>query len=310
MNKNLNKTKNLEVKKFVADANTLFAIAIQNKYSKLHVQELPFDLQLLNSSAVYKKSRMLYLKNGGKFSAKVCSTMRGLVSQDLFNNDIEYTPAESQLRWLADYGHQIGDAHDAISALLQFTEISIFHEQNHRIIWRMLPKVPTDKEYICKYLNFAESLVVTLDMALGDELQKKLSHTFENLKVIYHPSGNDGLDQKSKKEYRQYLLAILTTTYYALELLHHDDILSAVNYVLPNQKSINSKAFKRAIQLSEQFTQVTNPEWQNIYWKIGAQRLKKIQKNSKQNILQLPSDPLDLDSEFLIAEKIFNAFGL
>ena len=310
MKNNLKKIKALEVKKFVADANTLFAIAIQNKYPKLRVAELPFDLQLLNSSDLYQKSRKLYLKNGGKFSAKVCSTMRGLVSQDLFNNDIEYTPAESQLRWLAEYGHQISDAHDAISALMQFTEISIFHEQNHRIIWRMLPKVPYEKNSICKYLNFAESLVVALDMALGDQLQKKLSHTFENLKIIYHPSGNDGVDQKSKYEYRKYLLAILATTYYALELLHHDDILGAVNYVLPSQKNINSKAFKRAIQLSEQFTQITNPEWQNIYWKIGTGKLKKIQRTSNKNILHMPVDPLDLDNEFLIAEKIFKAFGL
>ena len=55
-----------EVKNFLKDANTLFAIATPQKYPKLVVAELPFDLQLLNSSHVYRESRKQYLALGGK----------------------------------------------------------------------------------------------------------------------------------------------------------------------------------------------------------------------------------------------------
>ena len=303
-------SKHKEVRQFVKDADTLFATGTPRNYKKLLVEELPFDLQLLNLSSVYRKSRELYIKLGGKFSAKVCSTMRGLSAQDLFKDDIEYTPALSELKWVRDYGHQVSDAHDEITGLLRFTEISLFHEQNHRIIWRLLPPAPQEKDDVCRYLNFAESLVVTLDMVLGDQLGPELSDIFERMKIIYHPCAEDNYYKKSKSEYRKYLLAILTTTYYALEILHNDDIPNAVNYVLPGQNIINKKAVQRGLQLSELFSRVTNPEWQAIYWKVGAQKLKKLQVQSKEGVLYLPADPLDLQEEFVIAKRVFDFFGV
>lgn len=310
MAKNSNLNAKNEVRNFLKNANTLFAIPAPLKYPKLVVNELPFDLQLLNTSSLYRKSRQLYLKLGGKFSSRICSTMRGLSSQDLFKDDIDYSPALSELLWFRDYGHNVSDAIEQIAALIRFTEISIFHEQNHRVIWRLLPPIPESQYEIFRYFNFAESLVVTLDMALGDQLGRKLSAIFERMKIIYHPGGEDGYAAKSKAEYRKYLLAILTTTYYALETLHNDDIPKAVDYVLPGQKQINRVAVKRALQLSELFTRVTNPQWQNIYWKIGQKKLRRLQKNSKEASLCLPKDPLDLENEFLIADRIFEYFGL
>lgn len=310
MAKNSNLNAKNEVRNFLKNANTLFAIPAPLKYPKLVVNELPFDLQLLNTSSLYRKSRQLYLKLGGKFSSRICSTMRGLSSQDLFKDDIDYSPALSELLWFRDYGHNVSDAIEQIAALIRFTEISIFHEQNHRVIWRLLPPIPESQYEIFRYFNFAESLVVTLDMALGDQLGRKLSAIFERMKIIYHPGGEDGYAAKSKAEYRKYLLVILTTTYYALETLHNDDIPKAVDYVLPGQKQINRVAVKRALQLSELFTRVTNPQWQNIYWKIGQKKLRRLQKNSKEASLCLPKDPLDLENEFLIADRIFEYFGL
>jgi hypothetical protein len=299
-----------DVKKFLAAADTLFAIPVPKKYPQLLLPELPFDLQLLNLSSMYRESRKMYLQLGGKFSARLCSTMRGLSAQDLFKDEIDYTPALSEFLWFKDFGHQVGDAEDELVALLRFSEISLFHEQNHRVIWRLLPPVPEEKIDICRYLNFAESLVVTLDMALGDQLGLKLSTTFEHMKVIYHPGGEDSYSKKSKAEYRKYLLAILTTTYYALETLHNDDIPKAVDYVLPGQKKTNRVAVKRGLQLSELFTRVTNPQWQSIYWKIGQRKLRKLQANSKKNILYLPKDPLDLEYEFSLANRVFDHYGL
>lgn len=299
-----------EVKNFITDANLLFAVPIIQKLPKLVVSELPFDVQLLNLSSLYRQSRKLYLKLGGVFAPTLCSTMRGLSTHDLFKNQIEYTPALSELNWLREFGYQVSGADKQIYSLMQFTEISIFHEQNHRIIWRELPPVPEEKEDVQRYLNFAESLVVALDMALGDQLGMKLSTAFERMKVIYHPGAKDSPVSGSKAEYRKYLLAILAATYYALEGMHYDDVAAAVDYVLPGQKALNRKAVKRALGLSELFVRVTNPVWQDLYWKSGQKKLKKIQVGDKADTFYLPADPLDLEEEFVVALRIFDHFGL
>ena len=301
---------NKEVKNFIEDANLLFKVPTIQKLPKLVVPELPFDVQLLNLSSLYRQSRKLYLKLGGVFSPTLCSTMRGLSTHDLFKNQIEYTPALSELNWLREFGYQVKGAGDQINSLMQFTEISIFHEQNHRIIWRELPPVPEEKDDVQRYLNFAESLVVTLDMALGDQLGLKLSKAFERMKVIYHPGEKDSLVNGSKSEYRKYLLAILAATYYALEGMHYDDVAAAVDYTLPGQKTLNRKAVKRALGLSELFVRVTNPVWQDLYWKSGRQKLRKIQAGDKADTFYLPTDPLDLEEEFVVALRIFDHFGL
>lgn len=299
-----------EVKNFIEDANLLFAVPTIQKLPKLVVPELPFDVQLLNLSSLYRQSRKLYLKLGGVFSPTLCSTMRGLSTHDLFKNEIEYTPALSELNWLREFGYQVKGADKQIYSLMQFTEISIFHEQNHRIIWSELPPVPHEKEDVQRYLNFAESLVVTLDMALGDQLGLKLSKAFERMKVIYQPGDKDSPISSSKAEYRKYLLALLATTYYALEGMHYDDVASAVDYVLPGQKTLNRKAVKRGLDISELFARVTNPVWQDLYWKSGQQKLQKIQKGDKADTFYLPADPLDLEEEFVVALRIFDHFGL
>lgn len=300
----------LEIKTFLKDAQMLLGISTPKKYSNLVLQEYPFDLQLLNSSSVYRESRRLYFELGGKFTPRICSTMRGLSAQDLFNDEIDYTPGLSELIWFKDYGYAVSNAEEEMYSFTHFNEISLFHEQNHRVIWRLLPPVPSEQKDVTRYLNFAESLVVVLDLVLGDQLGKKLSNSFERMKVIYRPGGEDIYFKKSKAEYRNYLLAVLATTYYAMEILHNDDILAAVNYVLPGQKQMNKVAVKRGLQLSELFTRVTNPQWQEIYWKSGMQKLNKIQAGSKEDALHLPDDPLDLEEELLIAKRIFASFGI
>ncbi len=308
-----NKSKrSIKVKKFLADVNFVLSLPAPKKYSQLVLTEQPFDLQLLNLSQLYRKSRELYLKIGGKFSARVCSTMRGLSAQDLFENDIDYSPALAELLWFTEYGYAVSDAEEELAALTRFCEISLFHEQNHRIIWRLLPPPPEDPREMFHYLNFAESLVVTLDLAMADQLGKKVSLCFERLKLIYRPGGEDNYSKKSKLDYRKYLLGILSSTYFLLEGMHRADILKAVNYVLPGDRAMNKAAVRRGLELSEIFTQVTNPQWQGIYWRSAQKKLRRIHSGSRALALRLPADPLDLDldSEFAVAEKVLAKFGL
>ncbi len=299
-----------EVDYYLNDIKQLFSLPTSKKYDKLLLKEYPFDNQLLHASHLYGESRKLYLSLGGVFSPKLCSTMRSLSAQDLFKDEIEYSPSWSEILWFKDQSHDVVDPLAEIEALVRFNEISLFHEQNHRVIWRLLPPAPTEQRDVCRYLNFAESLVVTLDLALGDELGKQNSPVFESMKVIYRSGGEHKWHKESKETYRSYLLSLLCTTYYALEMINSEDILKAVDYIFPGQKKMNKDAVQRGLELSELFTRITNPQWQERHWKSAQTKLAKMHKGSKEDALYLPEDPLDLEEEFRIAYRIFDYYGL
>lgn len=298
------------VKNFLKDVKALTELPVLPKYQHLFLAEYPFDSQLLSLSPLYRKSREAYLQIKGKFTPSVCSTMRALSTQDLFKNEIHYTPIYSEILWLAENHKNMSDSQEQIKAVKHFHDISIFHEQNHRIIWKLLPPAPTDKNNLRRYLNFAESLVVSLDLALADQIGKKLSPVFERMCLLYRPAAGHKLDKLSKTEYRQYLISVFCATYYALERIHSDDVLKAVNYVLPQNKKLNKAAVARGLELNPDFTEVTNPMWQDMYWQSAATKLQKIHKKSKKPVHFIPEDPLDFDQEFLVVEHIFDYFGI
>ena len=295
---------------FLKDLRQLCKLPTLKKYEKHLLSEYPFDHQLLSASQLYRQSRKLYRSLGGIYSAKVCSTMRSLSAQDLFKDEIEFSPSFTELTWFKDYVHDVVDPLAEIDALSRFNEISLFHEQNHRVIWRLLPPAPSEKPDLCRYLNFAESLVVTLDLALGDELGKNLSSVFERMKVIYRSGGNDQWSKKPKAEYRKYLLALLCTTYLLLEMVNPEDILKAVDYIFPGQKKMNKMAVSRGLDLSELFFRITNPEWQERYWQEAGKKLKAMHVKSKEEPHYMPEDPLDLEEEFLLAHRVLDFYGL
>ncbi len=301
---------NKDVRNFLKDIKTLSLLPTAKKFSKLTLPEYPFDHQLLTASSLYRESRKSYVSLGGAFSAKVCSMMRGLSDQDLFKNVIEYTPSFSEIMWFQQRPNDVTEPLEELRALARFNEISVYHEQNHRVIWQLLPPAPPEPRDLSRYLNFAECLVVVLDLALGDQLGLQNSKIFQGLNLIYRHGGQHPWAQVSKSSYRKYLLALLCATYYALEWMHDDDILKAVDYVLPNQKKANRAAITRGKELSELFTRVTNPEWQQRNLKISGQKLKKMHFQSKEDPLYLPEDPLDLEEEFIIARSIFDHYGL
>ena len=105
-------------------------------------------------------------------------------------------------------------------------------------------------------------------------------------------------------------MALLSTTYFALETIHYDDVLKAVDYVLPKQKKINQEAVQEGLEINELFTRVTNPLWQERYWKLARTKLKKIHTKSKEEPLYMPEDPLDLSEEFFLANRVFDFYGI
>ncbi|XGC79445.1 hypothetical protein ACES2L_08910 [Bdellovibrio bacteriovorus] len=301
---------NSALKKYLNSVNYILALPVKKNHASLTLEECAFDAQLLSLSSLYRHSRKTFLQMNGEFHPKVCSTMRSLSTHDLFANHIEYSPLLSEVHWFKDHSHQLADPEEAMAAILRFSEISLFHEQNHRILWQLLPPAPEFQDDLRRYLNFAESLVVVLDLALGDELGKEQSQHFENVRSIYRPGGEHPWAKESKAQYREYLLALLATTYLSLELIVPEDIPKAVEYYFPGQKKMVRAAVKRGLQLSELFTQNTNRQWQSLYWQQASKKLSALHKGSDQDPLYLPEDPLDLDEEFVIARHVLNFFGL
>lgn len=303
-------TKNSDVQEFVRDLKVLFRIPVKKSYQSLVVPGAAFDGQLLSMSRIYRKSRSFYLNLSGTFRPRVCSTIRSLVSQDLFRDQIDFSPIADELEWFVHSSHELADPAFSQKALLSFNEISLFHEQNHRVLWRLLPPAPKAEADFCRYLNFAESLVVTLDLVLGDELGYQHSNLFEKRKVIYRPGAKENFIRKSKKIYRNYLFALFFASYLVLELVDSRDLTKALDYVLLGQKKMNQLAVARALELSELFSRVTNPEWQSRYWKVAQKKLSILQKGFPEEALILPKDPLDFDAEFAIVERVLKYYDL
>lgn len=298
----------MDTKTFIKKAKTLYGLPVSKTIGKWVLFEFPFDAQLLSMSPLYLKSRKEYLKLGGHFNPRLCSTMRSLSAQDLFADSIDYSPTESEMIWFVKNSQDVADPENEVEALGRFSEISVFHEQNHRIVWRMLPPAPKEQPDVRRYLNFAESLVVILDLALGDELGRKNSALFEEMKVIYRSGGRGPWIKRSHKQNRDYYVALFLATYYVLEMINPEDILPALNYVFPGQKGINQAVTERSLELSELFTRITNPQWQERYWKTAQAKLIKMHKGSEEDPLYLPEDPLDFGDDLFIVHRVLDYF--
>ena len=296
-------------RRFLKDLAVLEKMPASKKYSLLALEEYPYDRELLTLSSLYRSSRIAY-NQIGEFRMKVCSTMRSLSATDLFKPEIEFSPIATELRWLRDHTDEVAEPDRVIAALTEYNAISLFHEQNHRLLWLMLPPAPSEKRDFCRYMNFAESLIITLDLALGDQIGSEYSPALERMKMIYRPAGKDLWKTKSKKLYRQYLIALFFATYLILELVDRRDIRKVLDFVMPGQKQMNKDAAGRALELSELFTLNTNLQWQQRYWMKAQKSLEALHADSKEDPFYISEDPLDFEDEIVMAWEILEDFGL
>jgi hypothetical protein len=204
----------------------------------------------------------------------------------------------------------VHDPEEEILSLERFNTISVFHEQNHRILWRLLPPAPKGTRALSRYLNFAESLVVMLDLARADQVGPKLAPVFERMKVIYRAGRVPKRFGSSRLVYRDYLIAAQFATYLILELVNLEDVSVAVNYVLPGQKSLNRSAVQRALDISELFTRITNPQWQERSLPQARKSLSKMHAGFDEVALDLPPDPLNFGGEFELSRYVLDQFNL
>lgn len=265
----------------------------------------PFDAELLKLSPLYKKSRALFQKSGGKFRANMVSSPRSLGSASLLDSTIEYSPIERELRWASTDPLQKKER-DHLIRLKSYAG-SLFHEQNHRILWSLLPP-PSSEASIRQYLNFAESLVIALDFALGDQLYP-LSEMFWQFHACYDP-GTSVLKESraiSKREYRNYLQAAVVATFLTLELYDPKKIPRAIQMLFPGNE-LALRAAHRATLLDEKFVVTTNRIWQKRHAKSAYAQLKNRGRGKK--ALMISKDPLDQAAQYLFAENWFELFGL
>ena len=210
-------------------------------------------------------------------------------------------PTESELFWAAT--DPLESRRPETLLRLRTYTASLFHEQNHRVLWDFLPPPPSEKRALQSYLNFTESLVITLDMALGDQLGPKDARLFYLAGSLYDP-GTESRRGKSRREYRNYLHAAAYATYLNLELYSPKRIPEAISLMFPGEDA--QRACERALRLDEAFVTRTNPQWQKKHARTVAKALAR----KGQVPLKLGSNPLDNRVAYLTTELWFDKFGI
>jgi hypothetical protein len=305
--KNSNKMRQqmAERKEFITlrSAITHLAKLCPTRAPKHHMAEQPFDSLLLSVSPLYQKSRQLYLKANGTFRSLLVSSPRTLSSPTLLEPLIQYSPVETEMIWAATDPIERKNSHHLLT--LRTYVGSLYHEQNHRSLWKILPPPPKDAVGIRRYLNFAESLVISSDMALGDELGPKLARQLYLTGTIYDPGTNIRQLGLSKREYRNYLQATTHATYLNLEFYDPEQIGQGIAALFPTLGELSKRASQRSGNLDRAFVWKTNPAWQKKHRDKVARAL-----SSHQEEFILPEDPMDNRLQYLLAEKWFEALGL
>jgi hypothetical protein len=282
----------------------------QPRKHPLSLSEQPFDSHLLKASRLWLRSRKTFLEQGGSFYPTLVSSPRTLTSPILVEQKIEYSPIERELIWAATDPVESANSSSLKTLLLTRTFCtSLFHEQNHRILWNFLPAPTRSEKEVGRYLNAVESLVVALDMALGDELTHGVARVFYLSGITYNPGTNIHADRFSKRAYRNYLHASLYTTYLKLQMYDDEDIRKVVHALFPGDgehKRLTERAIRRSLRLDDMFVRITNPMWQEKHIKTVIKTLGR--KGPK--TLRFPENAMDNHLHYLWAEQWFEFMGL
>jgi hypothetical protein len=286
----------------------LYAASILPRLRR-HPYSLPgqaFDSYFLRESRLFRRSRELYRKQKGEFEARLVTSPRSLSSTILLENRIQYSPTEDELVWHAtNPGEKTND--EGLLRLVGYST-SLFHEQSHRILWNLLPR-PKDRSVdgVRRYLNFVESVVIGVDMALGDELGPKKAAFGYLSGTLYDPGSYADFD--TKRERRNYLQVAIRATFLALEGFNSKRVRKALPLWMPEcPPEAADHAVARALRLDESFIYVTNPEWQekNLA-RVG--KFLGVKKGGGPRMI-ISEDSENWIEPYLAVECVFDHFGL
>lgn len=157
--------------------------------SRIEADGVPFDRLLLKRSPVYRSTRVLARRLGIRLVPEVSSVSRGMTVFDPRDNHVIYTPIDQELRWTVEkIGDRKGDLQlkcDQLETLRGFVT-SVFHDLNHRILYRTLVPTKAEKSFesVKFYLAMVESLAMIRDVQLSSDLGP-MSSPLMWLNVIY-----------------------------------------------------------------------------------------------------------------------------
>lgn len=256
----------------------------KEKTHSLALPGQPFDDLFLNKSKLYKKSRELFLKQKGSFEPRLVTSARSLSSAILLENRIQYSPTQDEIFWVVnDKNQSESEKLKELQTLVSYS-VSLFHEQNHRILWNQIG-APTDisKDGLRRALNLSESIIIGLDMALGDELRPELSSLGYLSATLYDPGSY--VKFKNKREQYNYYHLVVRSTFLLLEYYNKKRILKSLPTLAPElPQELAEHAVERALRLDEQFVFFTNPTWQEKNQKRVHDYFKKLKQKSKKHL--------------------------
>ncbi len=93
--------------------------------------------------------------------------MRSLSAHDLFKDEIDYSPLRSELEWFKDYAQEVYDPEVLMEAFTTYNQISLFHEQNHRLLWRLLPPAPQEQQRFLSLFEFRRKFGGDFGLSFG-----------------------------------------------------------------------------------------------------------------------------------------------
>lgn len=287
-------------------------LARNRRKTKHAVPGYLLDDWLLRHSPLYRRSRESFVALGGSFRPELLSSGRALTSAELTNLEIAYTPSEAELLWaMAD---PIESRNSRAFERAREHSTSLFHEQNHRILWLTLlpPPPPAGHPSLLLYFNLAEALVVMLDEALGDTLGPECAGFFYRAGILYDPGTELKRDAPSQLAWRNALHAGMYATYLALGGMPEDEARRVIARLYPEAGALGPRAVKRSFRLDRQFIERTNPVWQGRHGETARRALAKLhgpRRVAREDEL-LSLDPLDHRLPWLIAEKTLRAFSI
>jgi len=193
---------------------------------------------------------------------------------------------------------------------------TLFHETNHRLLWALLPPPARGRASVCRYLNFCESIVVALDMALGDELGPELSEAFYLCGATYDPGTTVHAEGLAGEVYRRYLCAAAYTTWLYMEGYEPEPVVEHVRAAFADLGPFAERAARRALNIDPQFVRRTSPLWQEKNWKrVEAFLWKRVPGRKRRGEadlapVDLPADPQYGEVVVEGADQTLRWFGL
>lgn len=293
--------------KWIANANRRWKRTPVRRHA-LAVSDQPWDTELLAGAKLYRTSRKLYLQSGGVFRPALQSSARALGSASLLENLIEYSPIDSELQWALS-APRLEERESVVLQLRRYAT-SLFHEQNHRVLWSKILPAPPPRvgPELYLYLNFAESLVVMLDDALADSLPVWQSSAAYTIGTLYGAPAKAAQLCKNRRHYRNYLHACAYSTYLTLGHYPESDSREIIQKLFSHLGPLAERAWIRSSALDAEFVGKTNPVWQarNARATLNVLRAGR----AAQSPLRLPIDPIDNREAYLLTERTLDLFGL